>query len=121
MAAQDLPGPSGLVVVDKPAGLTSHDVVARLRDNLDDLYVMSQPPPEIELEDRVFMPNPLVLIAPARHRLARQRGIELRELASERFILREPGSGTRSTVPASSRPGSCRDGMASHRRSSIPP
>ena len=31
----------------------------------------------------------LVLIAPARHRLAGQRGIELRELASERFILRE--------------------------------
>ena len=25
------PGPSGLVVVDKPAGMTSHDVVARLR------------------------------------------------------------------------------------------
>ena len=24
-------GPGGLVVVDKPAGLTSHDVVARLR------------------------------------------------------------------------------------------
>jgi tRNA pseudouridine55 synthase len=27
----DAPGPGGLVVVDKPAGLTSHDVVARLR------------------------------------------------------------------------------------------
>jgi tRNA pseudouridine55 synthase len=26
-----VPGPGGLVVVDKPAGLTSHDVVARLR------------------------------------------------------------------------------------------
>jgi tRNA pseudouridine55 synthase len=25
------PGPSGLVIVDKPAGLTSHDVVARIR------------------------------------------------------------------------------------------
>ena len=25
------PGPGGLVVVDKPAGLTSHDVVARVR------------------------------------------------------------------------------------------
>ena len=80
--------------------LNRDGVVARLRDNLDDLYVMSQPPAEIDLEDRVFMPNPLVLIAPAKHRLARQGGIELRELASERFILREPGSGTRMTVDA---------------------
>ena len=31
MADQDPVGLSGLVVVDKPAGLTSHDVVARLR------------------------------------------------------------------------------------------
>ena len=31
MAVQDPLGLSGLVVVDKPAGLTSHDVVARLR------------------------------------------------------------------------------------------
>ena len=80
--------------------LNRDGVVARLRDNLDDLYVMSQPPAEIDLEDRVFMPNPLVLIAPAKHRLARQGGIGLRELASERSILREPGSGTRMTVDA---------------------
>ena len=31
MVVQDPVGLSGLVVVDKPAGLTSHDVVARLR------------------------------------------------------------------------------------------
>jgi tRNA pseudouridine55 synthase len=31
MTDTDHPGASGLVVVDKPAGLTSHDVVARLR------------------------------------------------------------------------------------------
>ena len=31
MTVQGPSGPSGLVVVDKPAGLTSHDVVARLR------------------------------------------------------------------------------------------
>ena len=30
-SAAQVAGPTGLVVVDKPAGLTSHDVVARLR------------------------------------------------------------------------------------------
>ncbi|MBL0422733.1 LysR family transcriptional regulator [Ramlibacter sp. AW1] len=80
--------------------LNRDGVVARLRENLDDLYVMSQPPPDIDLEDQVFMPNPLLLIAPARHRLARQPGIGLRDLAGERFILREPGSGTRMAVDA---------------------
>lgn len=31
MSARPAPGPGGLVVVDKPAGITSHDVVARVR------------------------------------------------------------------------------------------
>jgi hypothetical protein len=38
-------------------------VLARLRDNLDDLYIMSMPPTDIDIEDQVFMPNPLVVIA----------------------------------------------------------
>ncbi len=75
--------------------LNRDGVVARLRDNLDDLYIMSMPPADMQIEDRVFLPNPLVLIAPASHALARKRRVELRQLKDERFILREPGSGTR--------------------------
>ncbi|WP_157271770.1 LysR family transcriptional regulator [Azohydromonas aeria] len=70
-------------------------VVARLRDNRDDLYIMSMPPSDIELEQHAFLPNPLVLIAPEGHRLAGRAGLPLAELAGERFILRERGSGTR--------------------------
>jgi len=48
----------------------------------------------------VFMPNPLVVIAPADHPLAGQRAIDPRRLREERFILREKGSGTRMAVDA---------------------
>lgn len=75
-------------------------VVARLRDNLDDLYVMSMPPSDVAIEDRVLMPNPLVVIAPASHPLASRAGIGLRDLRDARFILREPGSGTRLATDA---------------------
>ena len=75
--------------------LNRDGVVSRLRENLDDLYIMSMPPADVELEDNVFMPNPLLLVAPAAHPLARRRKLTLDKLADERFILRERGSGTR--------------------------
>jgi DNA-binding transcriptional LysR family regulator len=75
--------------------LNRDGVVARLRDNLDDLYIMSMPPPDIELEDDVFMPNPLLLVASATHPLAKKRKLPIEKLSAERFILRESGSGTR--------------------------
>lgn len=75
--------------------LNRDGVVQRLRDNRDDLYVMSMPPQDMDLEDQTFMDNPLVLIAPAGHALASGRDVSLGALQGERFILRERGSGTR--------------------------
>ena len=80
--------------------LNRDGVVARLRDNRDDLYIMSMPPSDIKLEQRMFLPNPLVVIAPTAHRLARQRSVSLSRLAGEQFILREHGSGTRMACDA---------------------
>lgn len=74
--------------------LNRDGVVARLRENRDDLYIMSMPPENLDLERHAFLPNPLVVIAPEGHRLA-GHGLELGDLAAERFILRERGSGTR--------------------------
>ncbi len=74
--------------------LNRDGVVARLRENRDDLYIMSMPPENLDLERHEFLPNPLVLIANEGHRLA-GRPLELADLAAERFILRERGSGTR--------------------------
>jgi DNA-binding transcriptional LysR family regulator len=77
--------------------LNRDGVVQRLRDNLDDLYIMSMPPADMDLGDEVFMPNPIVLIAPTKDPLAQRKAVPLRELAERRFILREKGSGTRMT------------------------
>jgi DNA-binding transcriptional LysR family regulator len=75
--------------------LNRDSVVARLRENRDDLYIMSIPPDDIDLEKHVFLPNPLVLIAPENHPLVGRGGLQLSNLADQRFIMRERGSGTR--------------------------
>jgi DNA-binding transcriptional LysR family regulator len=80
--------------------LNRDGVVARLREDLDDLYIMSMPPPGMDLVDRVFLPNPLQLVAPAGHPLARERTLTLAALRGQPFILRERGSGTRMAVDA---------------------
>lgn len=78
--------------------LNRDGVVGRLRASLDDLYVMSMPPDDIELDDQVFMANPLVLIAASGDPLVKRPGLTLSALSAQRFILRESGSGTRMAV-----------------------
>jgi DNA-binding transcriptional LysR family regulator len=75
--------------------LNRDGVVQRMRENLDDLYIMSQPPADMDLADETFMANPLVLIAATSDPMAKKAMIPLDALASRRFILREKGSGTR--------------------------
>jgi len=78
--------------------LNRDGVVHRLADNRDDLYIMSMPPAHMDLSDEVFMSNPIVLIASTQDPVARQGRLAIHELADHRFILREPGSGTRMAV-----------------------
>jgi len=80
--------------------LNRDGVVQRLRDNQDDLYIMSTPPTDIDLQDQVFLPNPLVVIAANSHPLATRRDLALDDLSKLRFILRERGSGTRMAIDA---------------------
>jgi DNA-binding transcriptional LysR family regulator len=77
--------------------LNRDGVVQRLQNNLDDLYIMSMPPTDMNLHDELLMPNPIVVIAPISDPLAGKKRISRAELRSYRFILREPGSGTRMT------------------------
>ena len=72
-------------------------VVERLAGNMDDLYIMGVPPDDMDVERHPFLENPLVVIAARDHPLATKRGITLKDLIDERFIMREQGSGTRIT------------------------
>jgi DNA-binding transcriptional LysR family regulator len=80
--------------------LNRDGVVKRLEENLDDLYIMSQPPLNLDIEDEIFMPNPLVLVAPKDSPLAKKKLIDMTNLKDEKFIFREKGSGTRMAVDA---------------------
>ena len=75
--------------------LNRDGVVARLRENLDEIYIMSMPPDFLELNDTVFMENPLVMIAAPATFGGQGSALQLQDLRKERFVLREPGSGTR--------------------------
>jgi DNA-binding transcriptional LysR family regulator len=70
-------------------------VLERLANNLDDLYIMGQPPVDADVVAEAFLENSLVVIAPANHALAKKKKIPLERLSSEPFLLREQGSGTR--------------------------
>lgn len=70
-------------------------VVERLEKNLDDLVIMGTIPENMGLEAEYFLDNPIVVVAPPDHPLAGQKNIPLERIAEERFISREPGSGTR--------------------------
>ncbi len=68
----------------------------RLKDNLDDLYLIDQVPEDIEVEVIPFIKNPLVVVASSDHPLAQRRKyLSVDELKTETFLLRERTSGTR--------------------------
>ena len=73
-------------------------VLKQLADNVTDLAIMGQPPEGADIVAESFMENPLVVIAPPGHPLSKTRRISEKKLAQEIFLVREPGSGTRSAM-----------------------
>ena len=69
-----------------------------LVENRTDLVIMGHPPEEMDLVAERFLENPLVVVAPPDHQLARKKNIPLQRLLEETFLIREQGSGTRSAV-----------------------
>jgi len=85
--------------IDVSLTVTNHErVLESLADNRDDLYILSQPPEDIDVSTHTFLENPLVVLASRHHPLATEKNISLKRLAQEPFIMREPGSGTRKAV-----------------------
>ncbi len=70
----------------------------RLRSNQDDLLIMGKVPDNLPVRAYPFINNELVVVARPDHPLAGARDIPLAALARERFLIREPGSGTRRAV-----------------------
>jgi len=72
-------------------------IVERLLGNQDDLYVMSYPPTNLDIVSHPFLDNEYVVLAPEAH-WAVGKALTLQELATEPFLLREQGSGSRHVI-----------------------
>jgi DNA-binding transcriptional LysR family regulator len=70
-------------------------VIERLMNNDDDFVVMGQIPKDENLEALPFLNNILGIVAHNDHPLANKKNISIKELAKQRFLIREIGSGTR--------------------------
>jgi molybdate transport repressor ModE-like protein len=73
-------------------------LLASMADNPDDLYILGRPPEDIDVIATPFLENPIVVLAPPDHPLAGQKGISLKRLAQENWLMREAGSGTRIAI-----------------------
>ena len=70
-------------------------MLQRMADNLDDLYVLGQPPEHMDFEIEPFLENPMVVLAARDYPLASLKNIPPERLKDELFVMREAGSGTR--------------------------
>ena len=73
-------------------------VLRQIFENEVDMAIMGQPPKDSQVEAIPFMANPLIVVAPPEHRLARRKRIAQKALEKEVFLTREPGSGTRGAM-----------------------
>lgn len=70
------------------------EIIRRLSENRDDLYILNGLPQDLDIESYRFLPNPLAVIASSKHPLAGKKGLDWNYLANETFLMRESGSGT---------------------------
>lgn len=79
--------------------VTNRQVLLRqLETNERDLVIMGRPPEGMDVVAEAFMVNPLVIITPPQHPLLSQSPLSVEQLAGERFVVREQGSGTRNAM-----------------------
>ena len=76
------------------------ETIKQLRDYAIDIALMGHPPADVPVIAQVIGDHPQVIIAPLDHPLVGQIGIDKADLATENFIIRENGSGTRGVFDA---------------------
>jgi len=74
------------------------EVLREITENTTDLAIMLRPPEGMDTIAVPFAPQPQVIVAAPGYPLAGRRRIPLKALAQEKFIVREHGSDTRSSM-----------------------
>ncbi|WP_185233733.1 LysR family transcriptional regulator [Teredinibacter franksiae] len=73
-------------------------IIERLKANLDDFYIFSDPPEDLDIIRHQFLPNPLAVIASTDNPLSKRKKLRWEDLAGEKFLMREHGSGTNNAI-----------------------
>ncbi len=73
-------------------------VIQQLLENRVDLAIMGRPPRGLDALAAPFARHPHGIIAPPAHPMAKKRRINLKALSGENFLIRESGSGTRTSM-----------------------
>jgi DNA-binding transcriptional LysR family regulator len=74
------------------------NVLGLLTRNEADLVIMGRAPEPLDCEATAFARNPLGIVAAPDHVLVRRRQLPFSALGEQRFLVREPGSGTRAAM-----------------------
>ncbi|BCN92515.1 LysR family transcriptional regulator [Thiomicrorhabdus immobilis] len=73
-------------------------ILDELKQNQYDLSIMGRVPENLNMEAFAFFQNELVVAAPPKHHLSKEKKIPIQDIANERFLMREKGSGIRDSV-----------------------
>ncbi len=73
-------------------------VIQQLLENRVDLAIMGRPPKGLDALASPFAKHPHGIIAPPDHPMAKKKRINLKLLSGENFLIRESGSGTRTSM-----------------------
>src|SRR5713101_1537270 len=90
------------LVISLEIGLRARVQEQVLRNELD-LAVVGPASKDPELAIIPFISDELVVVAPANHPLASRRGLTLKHLAGQPFVMREPASGSRLSLEKAAR------------------
>ncbi len=90
------------LVISLEIGLRARVQEQVLRNELD-LAVVGPASKDPELAIIPFISDELVVVAPANHPLASRRGLTLKDLAGQPFVMREPASGSRLSLEKAAR------------------
>ena len=76
-------------------------LVTQLQNYAPDFVIMGEPPSKLDLDSRLIMENPLIVIASPLHPVVKKyksKNVPMDEVIKESFVVREEGSGTKAAI-----------------------
>lgn len=73
-------------------------ILDEIKQNQYDLSIMGRVPEELKMDAFPFFQSELLVVAPPKHPLSKEKSITIEQIANEKFLMREKGSGIRQSV-----------------------